>query len=244
MKSLLLLATALLPQLRAQPASCSCSPTQYTFRLDLSANCDSSTISEELDGINGSLCFFGEGSSSGTGVFPGDMVLGGKGGTGPIRKIKELSLKHHRYSLERRQQVDLTAAMRAPTAPITEVTSILFLEVDTTPELNIINQDSTYFTTNLPDESVVTYTSISKQLDYTLPLEEQMEYVPGGVVVVLFGNDEEGNVVQNTVAWDYDLSNCEVEPLAVGDTIGWVAMVILTRAIWCIVMVHWNAHSL
>jgi hypothetical protein len=172
------------------------------------------------------------------------MVLGGKGGTGPIRKIKELSLKHHRYSLERRQQVDLTAAMRAPTAPITEVTSILFLEVDTTPELNIINQDSTYFTTNLPDESVVTYTSISKQLDYTLPLEEQMEYVPGGVVVVLFGNDEEGNVVQNTVAWDYDLSNCEVEPLAVGDTIGWVAMVILTRVIWCIVIVHWNAHSL
>jgi hypothetical protein len=171
------------------------------------------------------------------------MVLGGKGGTGPIRKIKDLSLQHYGHNLHRRQQVDAAAAMRAPTAPITEITSILFLEVDTTPELNIINQDSTYFTTNLEDGSVVAYTSISNQLDYTLPLEEQMEYVPGGVVVVLFGNDEDGNVVQNTVAWDYNMGNCESEPLTVGDTIGWVAIVSLTFVFQCIAIVDWKAYS-
>ena len=219
MKSLLLMATVLLPQTQAQP-TCSCSPTEYTFRLDLSANCDTSTISEQQDGINGSLCFFGEGSSSGTGVFPGDMVLGGKGGTGPIRKLQQ-SMRQH----DRREQVDLAAAMRAPTSPITEVTSILILEVDTSPELNIINQDSTYFTTNLESGALVTYTSISNQLDHTVPIEDQMEYVPGGVVVVLFGNDEDGNVVQNTVAWDYDVGYCEAEPLVAGDAIGWVVIV-------------------
>ena len=111
-----------------------------------------------------------------------------------------------------------------PTSPIIEVTSILFLEVDTTPELNIINQDSTYFTTNLPDGSVVTYTSISNQLDYTLPIEDQMEYVPGGVVIVLFGNNGNGNDVQNTVAWNYE-HDCANEPLSDGDTIGWVKIV-------------------
>lgn len=195
MKSLLLTAAVFLHNTQAQPTTCSCSPTRYTFRLDLSSNCDSSTISEEDVGTNGSLCFFGEGSSSGTGVFPGEMVLGGKGGTGPIRKMRE----SRQTNDARRLQVDLAAAMRAPTSPITEVTSILFLEVDTSPELNIINQDSTYFTTNLDDGALVTYASISNQLDYTVPLEDQMEYVPGGVVVVLFGNDEEGNVVQNTV---------------------------------------------
>jgi hypothetical protein len=153
---------------------------------------------------------------------------GGKGGTGPIRKLKEVDTSlHFRHNAQRQlQEVDLASSMRAPTSPVTEVTSILFLEVDTTPELNIINQDSTYFTTNLPNESVITYTSISNQLDYKLPLEDQMENAPGGVVVVLFGNDQDGNVIQNTVAWDYGGAGyCESEPLAAADTIGWIVVV-------------------
>lgn len=225
MKSLLLLATTFLPQTLAK-ALYSCSPTEYTFRLDLSADCDTTTITQEQDGIDGSLCFFGEGSQSGSSVFPGEMVQGGKGGTGPIRKLRQSSLYSHLKNDRRLQGLDLSASMRAPTSPITEVTSILFLEVDTAPELNIINQDSTYFTTNLSDGSVITYTSISMQLDHTLPLKDQMEYVPGGVVIVLFGNDEEGNAVQNTVAWDYGGKGyCDSEPLSDGDAIGWIKIV-------------------
>ena len=188
MKFLSLLAVKLLSETMAQ-IICSCSPTQYNFRLDLSADCDASTITEEQDGIDGSLCFFGEGSST---TF-----------TSPEES---------------------TSSLQVLTSPIIEVTSALFLEIDTTPEMNIIKQDSTYFTTNLPGGSVVTFSSISNQLDYMLSIEDQMEYVPGGVVIVLFGNDRDGNVVQNTVAWDYD-HDCENEPLSDGNTIGWVKIV-------------------
>lgn len=255
MKSFLFItSTLLLPYhvVHAQSISvqCSCSPTQYSFRLDLSADCDSSTINENKTGINGSLCFFGEGDTSGTGVLPsgdqglGDMVQGGAGGFGPIRKLDEVServdttshTQHASRFRRRMQQLDPTATMRAPTSTITEVTSILFLEVDTTPELNILNQDSTYFSTNLNDGDIVSYTSISNMLDPSTPLEDQLEYVPGGVVVVLFGTDEEGVVVQNTVAWGYGgVEYCESEPLAVNDSIGWIVINDYTpaRAAFC-----------
>ena len=227
MKSLLFIATTLLPQTLVE-ALCSCSPTEYTFRLDLSADCDTTTITQEQDGIDGSLCFFGEGSQSGNSIFPGEMVQGGQGGIGPVRKLKHSSL-HNLKNDRSLQGLDLATSMRAPASPITEVTSILFLEVDTKPELNIINQDGTYFTTALSDGSVITYASISKQLDHTLPLKDQMEYVPGGVVLVLFGNDEEGNAVQNTVAWDYGgIGYCGSEPLRYGDAIGWIKIVSYT----------------
>ena len=225
MKSLLLIAAPFLPYAYAK--QCSCSPTQYTFRLDLESNCELSTISEEQDGINGSLCLFAEGSSSGTNVSPGEMTQIGKGGIG-LRKLQDhVTMPHIQHNAQRRQQnLNLASTKWAPTSPIMEVTSILFLEVDTTPELNVINQDSTYLDMNLPSESVITYASVSNHLDPKQPLEKQMEYVPGGVVVVLFGNDEDGNVVQNTVAWNYGGAEyCESEPVAVGDTLGWIVIV-------------------
>lgn len=106
------------------------------------------------------------------------------------------------------------------------MTSISFLEVDTTSEMVIINQDSSYFTTNLTDGSVVTFTSISNQLDDTLPIQNQMEYVPGGIVLVLYGYDEDDNYVQNTVSWAFGgEGHCDSEPLSDGDTIGWIQLV-------------------
>ena len=107
---------------------------------------------------------------------------------------------------------------------ITKVTSINFLEVDTR-QLGIINQDSTYFSTDLPDGSQFEFTSISNQLDYMFPFYDQLSYVPGGVMVTLFGEDVAGNVVQNTVAWDYNTRMCTSEPLSLGDTIGWLTIV-------------------
>jgi hypothetical protein len=148
------------------------------------------------------------------------MVQGGAGGFGPIRKLKDM------------RQFD--PSMSKPLVPITEVTSILFLEVDTTPELNVLNQDTSYFSTNLTDGSTVTFTSISNGLDPSMSLEEQMDKVPGGVVVVLFGTDEEGNVIQNTIAWGYGGEGyCESEPLALDDSIGWIAIVSCHLLVLC-----------
>ncbi|KAL3795448.1 hypothetical protein HJC23_000806 [Cyclotella cryptica] len=254
MQSLLLLTTTLLlpynhlVHSQSLSVQCSCSPTQFSFRLDLSADCDSATINENKTGIDGSLCFFGEGATSGTDVLPsgdqglGDMVQGGSGGFGPIRKLNKVTervvdttshIQHASRSKRRMQQpMDPADMMRAPTSPITEVSSILFLEIDTSPELNILNQDSTYFSTNLKDGDIVSYTSISNMLDPARPLEDQLEYVPGGVMVVLFGTDDQGVVVQNTVAWGYGGEGyCESEPLEVNDSIGWIVVDDYTPAI-------------
>ena len=171
MKSLLLIAPALLPQTIAK-ALCSCSPTEYTFRINLLGNCDTAAI-EKQDGITDSECSF-----------------------------KNLS------------QV-------ASPGEITKVTSIVFLELNEELD-NSINQDGTYFTTDLSDGSVISYTSVSNQLDPSLPLEDQMQYVPTSVTFMMFGTDKDGNMVRNVVAWDY---GCVNEPLSVGSSIGWLELV-------------------
>lgn len=106
---------------------CSCSPTQYLFRLNLSADCASATINEDKLGIDSSLCFFGEGDTSGTVVLPsgdqgvGDMVQGGAGRFGPIQKLQKVSermdtashIQHASQSRRRMQQLE-----RAPHLPL------------------------------------------------------------------------------------------------------------------------------
>ena len=110
-------------------------------------------------------------------------------------------------------------------AIITHLTSILFLEIDSTTDFDILNQDSTYFQTALPTNSIINYTSISSNLNASLPIEDQMEYVPGGVMLLMFGMNEEEEVVQSTVAWSYGMEECGVEPLGVGDSLGWIVVV-------------------
>ena len=67
------------------------------------------------------------------------------------------------------------------TTPIIS-TSVTYLETETTPELNIVTQDSTYFDIEGTNGRIITYESISKQLDPSKPLTEQQDDVPGGVI--------------------------------------------------------------
>ena len=128
------------------------------------------------------------------------------------RKLQRLVLGKSR-NLQTRQDLDTTPTI---------VTSTIFLESDTTPELNIINQDSTYFDTTLEDGAELQFTSISSNFDEEKPLSEQMDLVPGGVMMVMFGLNAANEVVQNTVAWGYDIGYCNGEPLTNGDSIGWI----------------------
>ena len=85
----------------------------------------------------------------------------------------------------------LNEALSTPTT----LTSMLFLEMDTSPTFSILNQDSQYLNTNLPDGSIMTFDSISKNLNGSMTLEDQLEYLPGGVMLLLFGLDELNNVI-------------------------------------------------
>ena len=108
--------------------------------------------------------------------------------------------------------------------PVT-ITSASFIEFDTSSDLNIINQDSTYFGTTLANGAVISYPSISNQLDLETPVEEQLDLLPGGVMVVLFGLNAQNVMVQNTIAWGYNVDSCASEPLQEGDRISWISLV-------------------
>ena len=84
--------------------------------------------------------------------------------------------------------------------------------------------DSTYFEIDASDDAILNYDSISAKLDTDLPLSDQLEYVPSGVMLILFVVNADNVVVQNTVAWGYTKDYCDVEPLSVGDDIGCIEL--------------------
>ena len=175
MNYLLLIAATLLHHASAEDILCSCSPTQYTFRLNLNGICNPATITQDRNGIEETYCK----------LYPSPF-------SPPIASWGE----------------------------VTHVTYIQFLELNT--DMQVINQDSTY-STYLPNGSVVTFTSISNKLDQSSPIED----FPRAVQLKLRGADAEGNLVEFLAAWSYGGpdGNCTVEPLSVGDYIGWLEIV-------------------
>ena len=106
------------------------------------------------------------------------------------------------------------------------ISSILFIEFDTSGLLTIINEDDTYLTdANLSNGTLLTYPSISTQLNTELPLDEQLDKVAGGAGLFIFANNEIGELVlRSRVVWEYDL-NCNVELNMVGESLGWIGFV-------------------
>ena len=217
----------------ASAATCSCTPTSYSFTVDYGGTCDAST-GFDGDGIDGSICFYTRGGDP-EGV--SGVGFGGAVGDSPSseayespprrlddsRLLRGVDLRRQRDHAARRASELYSARQGLDTVP-TVVTSVTFLEADTTPGLSIINQDSTYFETDVADGQVLTYESVSAKLDPDVPLADQADLVPGGVMLVLFGVNAEGTVVQNTVAWGYDTEAC-VEPFeGIDARIGWLEL--------------------
>jgi len=109
------------------------------------------------------------------------------------------------------------------------ITYIQFLEFDTSGNLIVINQDDTsYFNTSHVSGDIVTFRSISNDLDPDVPMEDQLDYLPGGVQLTLQGRLVEGGgaedeIVSNRITWSYT-NACDAEPLAVGERIGWLTV--------------------
>ncbi|KAL7527454.1 hypothetical protein ACHAWF_002185, partial [Thalassiosira exigua] len=144
---------------------------------------------------------------------------------GDVRKLLERAdlSSHVEHARRHRERQRRARSRQYDTTPVV-VTSVTFLEADRSPDLNIINQNSTYFNVTLEDGALLTYPSVSAGLDPDVPLEEQTDLLPGGVMLILFGVNAEDTVVRNTVAWGYEANYCAGQPLEVGDSIGWVAL--------------------
>jgi len=115
---------------------------------------------------------------------------------------REIQARRQRLRRMQEQEDDLSLQ---DTTPATK-TSISFFEADTTASFNILYEEVTYFDMEggeLTDGDVLNYTSISSKLDSARPINDQMELVPGGVMLLFFGINDNNVVVQNTIAWGY-----------------------------------------
>jgi len=113
------------------------------------------------------------------------------------------------------------------TTPPIEILSIQFLEFDTSNLLTVIHTDNSYTDTSLSNGDTVEFFSSSSFIDTSLDtLEEQMEYVPGGASLILYGRLENGDMVRNRFFWLYDMTCGEgsEESVTVEDGIGWVTV--------------------
>ena len=215
--------------------TCSCTPTAYSFSLNFDGNCGDSSFGG--DGIDGSICFFTEGGDPANldaGMIAGISAVpptrGRRLGNTVVEKNEEwvdtvLSKVDFTNHIQHAAAAHATRQLQSLDTTPTVITSVTFLEADTSPSFNIINQDSTYFETDLFDGDILEYTSISSALDPSMPIGDQLDKVPGGVFLVLFGTNAAGVVVQNSVTWGYVNNYCEDdELLAIGSDIGWISL--------------------
>jgi hypothetical protein len=109
-----------------------------------------------------------------------------------------------------------------------QLISAQFLEIDTSPDMTIINQDDSYLDlTDFNEEGItLSYTSISATLDPSEALEDQIDSVPGGAILVLIGQDENGELVRNRLMWTYTMKcGLGIETVEDGDEFGWASFV-------------------
>eukprot|EP00804_Cyclotella_cryptica_P028884 CCRYP_008457-RA/>CCRYP_008457-RA protein AED:0.26 eAED:0.26 QI:500/1/1/1/1/1/2/930/747 len=132
------------------------------------------------------------------------------------------------YRLRHEETYDSNNASRmlqASSLVPNQLLSAQFLEIDTSADMIIINQDDSYIDLIYPynqDKITLSYTSISATLDPALPLEDQIDSVPGGAILVLIGQDENGEVVRNRLMWTYTMGcGVGVKTVENGDEFGW-----------------------
>ena len=150
---------------------CSCTPTEYTFVVDASHDCNFDTVLGN-PGIGSTFCFLG---------------------STPV------------------------------TRQVVEITSVQFVEFDTSGKLNVINQDDTYATVSEMNGSTFTFKSISSELNSKLLLLDQLDKVPGGIQITVDAKID-GAIYNNRVAWNYS-NKCGKYPIADTEGVGWVALV-------------------
>ena len=115
--------------------------------------------------------------------------------------------------------------LAAESADTLIVYDVQFLEVDTSGNLIVINQDDTYNNVSLTTGDTITFDSVSANLNPDEPLSSQLEYVPGGVLMKLVAKNEGSDtIVRQQVSWLYT-NSCDDLPTSVGDAIGWITLV-------------------
>jgi len=218
-----------LPEL--ENGQCSCSPTVYDFKLDLGQDCATDDL-EGKPGIGLTFCFLGVSSAGGLRRLRSDASASSGGGIGGPRLLKKDDAEIEKVSKINLEDPLGEAVPEKLARQIAdgslEVISVQFLEFDTSGALVVLNQDDTYSNVSLANGDVFTFKSISSDLDPGVPIEDQLDLLPGGVQVTLRGRvfdeeSQENKIVSNRITWSYD-NACDVVPITGGESIGWTTI--------------------
>ena len=196
---------------------CSCSPHSYTIRLSLTQLCDINDLEDNV-GITETIC-----------VTSVHDVKAQQQEDGTIYK----KLIKSSYVLSNDELKQIT------------ILDVQFIEFDRSGKLIVINQNSEYENVTVKNDESHTLASVTKKLNSYTPLNDQLEYIPGGIQIALRGSidiEEDGKttekIVNQHVTWSYN-NQCDGNSLPViesGDRIGWIMFVsfILIHGLFCV----------
>lgn len=190
---------------RLQQELCACSPRSYSFKFLFNEDCGGSSPStlspNEAIGISNVNCQTTTAGSSTD--LPTENLIS------QIRTIFD------------RQMLSQTA-----NTTLSYISSVLFIEFDTSGTLTLINENATYLVdANFTEGMMISFPSISQLLDPSMTLEEQMQYVPGGAGLFMFANNDDGDVILSSkVVWEFT-GACDVTVDIHGSTLGWISIV-------------------
>lgn len=191
-------------QLSKAQELCSCSPRKYSFTLSLSQTCNDDTL-QSSPGVFTTVC------STDTNVeVDGDWsdLIPDVGGS-LVRRSLNLNDKP-------------VLRLAEDVVPI-KIVSIVFAEVNSDGSLVIINKDESFADADLGNGAIVEFDSISNTLDSNVVLQDQSD-VPGGVTVLLVGENADGKLVKTRMLWLYK-NDCDLVPLAETSDLGWISVV-------------------
>ena len=113
--------------------------------------------------------------------------------------------------------------LHTPTDPIPiSITSISYYELSESME--VINQETiTIQDDNTAEE--ITFTSISTNIDPNKSFSEQLQFVVSSAMLIIEGTNAAGTLLKNKVSWKYNLHQCDMIPMAINNTLGWLNLI-------------------
>jgi hypothetical protein len=211
------------------PSLCSCSPSTFNFELNVAGNCDATS----LTGVTDDLCLV---------IFrpPGITAIGGDkiefNIDDVLTTLSEGNDRRKKYDYWRRRLShdgnDMSnrnkRGLNSITTPVT-ITNVEIWEYDSSGAYTVINNKS-FSDQSLSGGDVIEFTSISSKLNPNIPLEDQLQYLPGGLILRYVGFNINNEEVNNIVAWEYNVEDCTTEQITDGNFIGWLFVENVTLA--------------
>ena len=169
----------------------------------------------DKNGIRESLCFIE--SIDGSGSNDDDASMRSNTNDEEIR----------RHDRRYRSLFNRDSSSSSSSSPVVEkITSIQYLEFDTSPNLNVIYSSDDYVSTSLGEGDVFEVTSSTVHNGGSSSGSGDTEVAEvGGSSLILYGQTSSGEMIRNRFFWLYEDCMGSLDGVEVGDGIGWVTVV-------------------